>query len=59
MQTIRTSANLRKRDARRLMKGGFEIEYIETLHREGGDQTAIVWSRVSAPGDIAGSEIPY
>jgi hypothetical protein len=59
MITFRTSTNLRKCDARRLMKGGFEIEYIETLHRESGDQSTIVWSRQPRPGDIPESEIPY
>ncbi len=42
MFTIRTSTNLRKCDARRLMKGGFEIEYIETRHLDTGDQSTIV-----------------
>jgi hypothetical protein len=59
MQFIRTSADLRKCDARRLMKGGFEIEYIETLHLEAGDQSTIVWRRSPRSGDIPESEIPY
>jgi hypothetical protein len=59
MQTIRTSVNLRKCDARRLMKGRFEIEYIETLHREDGDQSSIVWCRPALPQDVRASEIPY
>ena len=59
MNTIRTSANLRKCDARRLMKGGFQIEYIETLHLNAGDHSTIVWNRPARPGDISESEIPY
>lgn len=59
MITLRTSTNLRKCDACRLMKGGFEIEYIETLHLESGDQSTIVWGRPARPGDIPESEVPY
>jgi hypothetical protein len=59
MVTLRTSTNLRKFDARRLMKGGFEIEYIETLHLESGDQSLIVWTRPARLDDIPESEIPY
>ena len=59
MFTIRTSTNLRKCDARRLMKGGFEIEYIETRHLDTGDQSTIVWSRPARPGDIPEHELPY
>jgi hypothetical protein len=59
MRTIRTSTNLRKYDARRLMKGGFEIDYIETLHTESGDHSTIVWSRPARPDDFPENEIPY
>jgi hypothetical protein len=59
MVTIRTSTNLRKCDARRLMKGGFEIEYIETRHLDTGDQSSIVWSRPARPDDFPESDIPY
>ncbi len=59
MIVFRTSTNLRKCDARRLMKGGFEIEYIETLHLESGDESKIAWSRTPRPGDVAESDIPY
>jgi hypothetical protein len=59
MRTIRTSTNLRKCDARRLMKGGFEIDYIETLRSDSGDHSTIVWSRPARPDDFTENEIPY
>jgi hypothetical protein len=59
MRTIRTSTNLRKCDARRLMKGGYEIDYIETLHTDGGEHSTIVWSRPARPDDFPEDEIPY
>jgi hypothetical protein len=59
MRTIRTSINLRKCDARRLMKGGYEIEYIETQHTDSGDHFTIVWSRPARPDDFPENEIPY
>lgn len=59
MLTLRTTNRITKYDARRLMKGGFSIEYIETRHTTAGDVTAIVWSRPARPDDIPESEIPY
>lgn len=61
MTTIRTSTALTKNDARRLMRGknGFQIAYIETRRTEAGDQSEIVWSRPSLPGEIPLSECPY
>ena len=52
MTTIRTALNLRKFEARRLMKRGYEILHIETQHRDDGDETAIVWTRPPRPDDI-------
>jgi hypothetical protein len=59
MQTLRTSASLREYDARRLMTRGYEIDYIETLHRDAGDETTIIWSRPPRPDDIPEHELPY
>ena len=59
MKTIRTSAKLRKYDARRLMSAGYEIDYIETLHGDDADDTTIVWSRPPRPNDIPEHEVPY
>jgi hypothetical protein len=59
MKTIRTSAKLRKCDASRLMSAGYEIDYIEILHRDTADDTTIVWSRPPRPNDIPEHEVPY
>jgi hypothetical protein len=59
MTTIRTMLNLRKFEARRLMKRGYEILYIETQHRDDGDETTIVWTRPPRPDDIPEHELPY
>jgi hypothetical protein len=59
MKTLRTSTNLRRCDARRLMSGGFEIAYIETRHCPDGDWSAIVWTRLYAPGEIRDEELPF
>ena len=59
MMTVRTMWNLRKSEACRLMKCGYEILYIETRRRDDGDETAIVWTRVARPDDIPESEVPY
>ena len=59
MTTIRTSLNLRKYDARRLFKDGYEIEYIETFHRDTGDESSIVWTRPTRPDDIPERELPF
>ena len=49
MTIIRTTVNLRKFEARRLMKRGYEILHIETQHRDDGDETTIVWTRPPRP----------
>ena len=45
MKTLRTTLDLRKYDVRRLMRRGYEIEYIETRHLHDRDETVIVWTR--------------
>ena len=59
MPTIRTTLNLRKYDARRLMARGYEILDIETRHLDEGDENEIVWTRPSQPDDILEHELPY
>ena len=59
MTTIRTTLNLRKSEARRLMARGYEILFIETRHLEGCDETDIVWTRPARPDDIPEHEVPY
>jgi len=59
MKTLRTTLDLRKYDARRLMRGGYEIEYIETRHLHGRDETVIVWTRPIRPDELAETEIPF
>jgi hypothetical protein len=59
MRTLRTTNRLTKSDARRLMKGGYDIDYIETIHRSAAEETTIVWSRPARPNDIPEFEIPY
>ncbi len=59
MQTIRTTLDVRKFEVRRLMRHGYEIEYVETRHLDAGEESTIVWTRRTQPGDIAESEIPY
>jgi hypothetical protein len=59
LHAFRTSVNLPKRLSRALRKEGLQIEYIETEHREDGDETTIVWTRPYQPGEIRHNEIPY
>jgi hypothetical protein len=59
MKTVRTTLNLRKFEACRLMKRGYEILHIETRRRDDGDETVIVWIRAARPDDIPESEVPY
>jgi hypothetical protein len=59
MMTLRTTLNLRKSEARRLMRRGYEIEYIETRRLDAGDETAIVWTQPTRSDDLAENEIPF
>lgn len=59
MTTIRTSLNLSKYDGRRLVRDGYQIQHIETFHRDTGDESSIVWTRSARPDDISEHEIPY
>lgn len=59
MTTIRTSLDLSKYDARRLTRDGYEIQHIETRHRDTGDESSIVWTRPARPDDIPEHELPY
>ncbi len=59
MQTTRTTLDLRKFEVCRLMRHGYEIEYVETRHLDTGEEPTIVWTRPTQPGDITESEIPY
>jgi hypothetical protein len=58
MTTIHTMLNLRKFEARRLMRRGYEILHIETQHCDDGDETAIVWTRPPRPDDIPEHDLP-
>ena len=59
MTTIRTTLNLGKHDARRLINGGYEIRHIETHHRDTGDESWIVWTRPVRSDDIPERELSY
>ena len=59
MRTIRTRLNLGKHDTRRLIRDGYEIEHIETYHRDTGDDSSIVWTRPARPDDIPEHELPF
>ena len=59
MMTIRTTSNLCAHDVRRLMRRGYEIEYIETQHLDAGDDTTIVWTRPARPDDLHESDVPF
>ena len=59
MTIIRTSLNLSKYNARRLVRDGYEIAYVETFHRETGDESSIVWTRPTRTDDIPEHEIPF
>ena len=59
MPILRTTLDLRKYDARRLMACGYEILHIETRHGDNGDKTEIVWTRPPRADDIPEHEPPY
>ena len=59
MQTLRTTLDLREVEVRRLMRHGYDIEYIETRHLDSGETSTIVWTRPTRSGEIAESEIPF
>ena len=59
MTTIRTTLNLRKREARHLMDAGYEIQHIATRHLDTGDEGRIVWTSPARADDIPDNEIPY
>ena len=59
MKTLRTTLDLCKYDSRRLMRGGYEIEYIESRHLQERDETVIVWTRPIRPDELAETEIPF
>jgi hypothetical protein len=59
MKTLRTTLNLHKHDVRRLLRRGYEIEYIETRHLDDSDETVVVWTRQTGPDDLAESEFPF
>jgi hypothetical protein len=58
MPTLRTTLDLRKYEARRLMARGYEILHIETRHGDNGDKTEIFWTR-PLRDDIPEHEVPY
>jgi hypothetical protein len=59
MKSLRTTLNLRKHDVRRLMRRGYEIEYIETRHLDNRDETVVVWTRQTQPDELAENEVPF
>jgi hypothetical protein len=59
MRTIRTRLNLSRYEARRLIRDGYEIQHIETYHRDTGDDSSIVWTRPARPDDIPEHELPF
>ena len=59
MRILCTTLNLRKHDVRRLMRRGYEIEYIETRHFDDRDETVVVWTRQPRPDDLAEAEVPF
>jgi hypothetical protein len=64
MMTLRSSINLTKHDARRLMaggieKGGFEIAYIETDRSGATEKPTIVWTSPLLPTEIPLHQLPY
>jgi hypothetical protein len=64
MMTLRTTTNLTKHDARRLMaggieNGGFEIAYVETDRSGPTEKTTIVWTRPLRPAEIPLDQLPY
>jgi hypothetical protein len=59
MTVLRTTRDLCKADVRRLLRRGYELAYIETLHLVSGDETSIVWTRSARPDDLDESEIPF
>ena len=56
---IRTVAGLTRHDVRRLKRGRYEIQAIETRHLDHGDVTDIIWEREDGPHAIREDEVPY
>ena len=59
MTIIRTIADLPRHDIRRIKRGRYEIQAIETRHLEQGDVTEIIWERHDAPDAIREDELPF
>jgi len=59
MTTIRTVTGLTRYDVRRLRRGRYEIQAIETRYLDQGEVTEIIWERDDGPDAITEAEIPF
>ena len=59
MTIIRTVAGLTRGDIRRLKRGRYEIQAIETRHLDQGDLIEIIWEREDGPDAITAAEVPF
>jgi len=59
MTPIRTVTGLTRYDVRRLRRGRYEIQAIETRYLDQGEVTEIIWERDDGPDAITEAEIPF
>jgi hypothetical protein len=59
MTVIRTGAGLTRRDIRRLERGRYTIQAIETRQAAGSTVTEIIWQRDDGPDAITEADLPF
>ncbi len=59
MTVFRTGTGLSRRDIRRIKRGRYTIQAIETRQGAGGTVTEIIWERDDGPDAITEAELPF
>ena len=59
MTVLRTGTDLTRRDIRRLKRGGYTIQAIETQRMADRIVTEIIWERDDGPDAITEADLPF
>jgi hypothetical protein len=59
MTVLRTGTDLTRRDIRRLKRGGYTIQAIETRRMADSSVTEIIWERDDGPDAITEADLPF
>jgi hypothetical protein len=59
MTVLRTGTDLTRRDIRRLKRGRYTIQAIETRRMADSSVTEIIWERDDGPDAITEADLPF